>query len=65
MEDESRDVANPAAFAPFLRLEHVEHWERIASRWRPALSSHLVNGESKIKFRELVQFFQSPRSEWG
>src|SRR5277367_4314010 len=27
----------------FLCLEHVEHWERIASRWRPAFSSHLVN----------------------
>jgi integrase/recombinase XerD len=26
-----------------LCLEHVEHWERIASRWRPAFSSHLVN----------------------
>ena len=23
-------------------LEHVEHWERIASRWRPAFSSHLI-----------------------
>src|SRR6266481_9035270 len=26
-----------------LCLEHVEHWERIASRWRPAFSSHLVS----------------------
>src|ERR1700678_840656 len=26
-----------------LRLERVVHWERIASRWRPAFSSHLVN----------------------
>jgi len=26
-----------------LRLERVIHWERIASRWRPAFSSHLVN----------------------
>src|SRR5271163_1973858 len=26
----------------FLCLEHVEHWERIASRWRPAFSSHLI-----------------------
>jgi serine/threonine-protein kinase len=25
-----------------LCLEHVFHWERIASRWRPAFSSHLV-----------------------
>src|ERR1700684_2824484 len=29
--------------SPFLCLEHVEHWERIASRWRPAFSSHLIN----------------------
>src|SRR6516162_2593461 len=29
--------------SPFLCLEHVEHWERIASRGRPAFSSHLVN----------------------
>src|ERR1700722_5538061 len=28
----------------FLRLERVDHWERIASRWRPAFSSHLTNG---------------------
>src|SRR5882757_143130 len=26
-----------------LCLEHVFHWERIASRWRPALSSHLIS----------------------
>src|SRR6266446_8184795 len=26
-----------------LCLEHVFHWERIASRWRPAFSSHLVS----------------------
>jgi hypothetical protein len=26
-----------------LCLEHVFHWERIASRWRPAFSSHLIN----------------------
>jgi hypothetical protein len=26
-----------------LCLEHVDHWERIASRWRPAFSSHLIN----------------------
>jgi hypothetical protein len=26
-----------------LRLERVIHWERIASRWRPAFSSHLIN----------------------
>src|SRR5260370_16949729 len=29
-----------------LCLEHVEHWERIASRWRPAFSSHLINAET-------------------
>jgi hypothetical protein len=28
--------------SPFLCLEHVKHWERIASRWRPAFSSHLI-----------------------
>src|SRR5258708_35636470 len=32
--------------SPFLCLEHVEHWERIASRWRPAFSSHLINAET-------------------
>jgi hypothetical protein len=26
-----------------LRLERVVHRERIASRWRPAFSSHLIN----------------------
>src|SRR6266850_2959934 len=26
-----------------LCFEHVDHWELIASRWRPAFSSHLVN----------------------
>src|ERR1700683_1006510 len=30
--------------SPFLvRFERVDHWERIASRWRPAFSSHLIN----------------------
>src|SRR6266852_5667650 len=29
--------------SPFLCFEHVQHWERIASRGRPAFSSHLVN----------------------
>jgi hypothetical protein len=33
--------ALPVSFP--LRLERVIHWERIASRWRPAFSSHLVN----------------------
>jgi hypothetical protein len=27
-----------------LRFERVDHWERIASRRRPAFSSHLRNG---------------------
>ena len=27
-------------------LEHVEHWERIASRWRPAFSFHLISIDS-------------------
>src|SRR5260370_32134342 len=31
----------PVSFA--LRLERVDHWERIASRRRPAFSSHLIN----------------------
>src|SRR5882762_457496 len=31
--------------SPFLCLEHVFHRERIASRWRPAFSSHLINAE--------------------
>jgi hypothetical protein len=26
-----------------LRLERVDHWERIASRRRPAFSSHLIS----------------------
>src|SRR5258705_5735376 len=39
-----------------LCLEHVFHWERIASRWRPAFSSHLVTaqiGEVKSAKRTL------------
>src|SRR5260370_39288667 len=35
--------------SPFLCFEHVQHWERIASRGRPAFSSHLVNGKVKIQ----------------
>src|SRR5580658_10092559 len=31
----------PVSFS--LRFERVDHWERIASRWRPAFSSHLIN----------------------
>jgi len=34
----------PVSFS--LCFEHVEHWERIASRGRPAFSSHLGNEES-------------------
>jgi hypothetical protein len=40
----------------FLRLERVVHWERIASRWRPAFSSHLVNaltGEVEFLLRQM------------
>ena len=33
--------------SPFLlRLERVDHWERIASRGRPAFSSHLCSRET-------------------
>jgi hypothetical protein len=32
----------PVSFV--LRLERVDHWERIASRRRLAFSSHLING---------------------
>src|SRR5258705_7471875 len=32
--------------SPFLCLEHVKHWERIASRRRPAFSSHLISAVS-------------------
>src|SRR5271155_6064222 len=35
--------ANPLHCRSPLRLERVVHWERIASRWRPAFSSHLIN----------------------
>jgi len=31
----------------FLCLEHVKHWERIASRRRPAFSSHLVSSGNR------------------
>src|SRR5580704_13817697 len=37
-----RHSANLHCRSP-LRLERVVHWERIASRWRPAFSSHLVS----------------------
>jgi hypothetical protein len=37
--DQSTSV--PVSFS--LCLEHVDHWERIASRRRPAFSSHLIN----------------------
>src|ERR1700691_3484568 len=36
-------------WSPFLRLERVVHWERIASRWRPAFSSHLINVSASIE----------------
>ena len=39
--------SDPTKFRRFLSdrlLEHVEHWERIASRGRPAFSSHLICG---------------------
>src|SRR6202790_638595 len=46
--------------SPFLlRHERVEHWERIASRGRPAFSSHLVIAEAEFSWkadRELVRF---------
>jgi hypothetical protein len=29
----------------YLCFKHVDHWERNASRWRPAFSSHLSYGE--------------------
>jgi hypothetical protein len=29
--------------SPFSCFEHVQHWERIASRGRPTFSSHLIN----------------------
>src|SRR5262249_42900104 len=35
--------------SPFLCLEHVEHWERITSRRRPAFSSHLVISTARKK----------------
>src|SRR5271157_1389470 len=43
--------------SPFLlRHERVEHWERIASRGRPAFSSHLVNA---------VIAEAHPLADWG
>jgi hypothetical protein len=35
----------------FLRLERVIHRERIASRWRPAFSSHLVSSDYRTNAR--------------
>src|SRR5260370_18775336 len=32
-----------------LCLEHVFHWERIASRWRAAFSSHLIRERSVVQ----------------
>src|SRR5580698_7002654 len=37
--------------SPFCASSALFHWERIASRWRPAFSSHLINattGEAKF-----------------
>jgi hypothetical protein len=36
-----------------MRLERVVHWERIASRWRPAFSSHLI-GPDRVLDASLV-----------
>src|SRR5271167_1667281 len=43
----------------FLCLEHVEHWERIASRWRPAFSSHLINAASSTGRCNTIQSVDS------
>src|SRR5712675_1817539 len=47
--------------SPFLlRLERVDHWERIASRGRPAFSSHLIcsiKGEVKKKISPVAASF--------
>src|SRR6266850_1194330 len=32
-----------------LCFEHVDHWELIASRWRPAFSSHLIRARSVVQ----------------
>ena len=41
-----------------MRFERLDHWERIASRWRPAFSSHLVNAlpvtDPSFQLRELI-----------
>jgi hypothetical protein len=40
-----------------LCLKHVDHRERIASRWRPAFSSHLINsGNRKLEVLGLDLF---------
>src|SRR5271168_3389714 len=43
----------------FLCLEHVEHWERIASRWRPAFSSHLISRASSTGRCNTIQRIDS------
>src|SRR5271168_1335615 len=43
----------------FLCLEHVEHWERIASRWRPAFSSHLISRASSTGRCNTIQCVDS------
>jgi hypothetical protein len=43
-----------------LCLKHVEHWERIASRWRPAFSSHLTDYlEHERSLSEFLEDFPS------
>jgi hypothetical protein len=50
-----------------LCLEHVEHWERIASRGRPAFSSHLINAvlvNMEIQVSEYATTHPSARVHW-
>jgi hypothetical protein len=42
-----------------LCLEHVFHWERIASRWRPAFSSHLISRVGLNGRRNTIQYIDS------
>jgi len=44
-----------------LCFEHVEHWERIASRGRPAFSSHLINRRT-VQLRTATNMFRLMRS---
>src|ERR1700730_5813963 len=58
----------PASFA--LRLERVNPWERIASRRRPAFSSHLGNGVTGrwrfavIPESQIMAFCQPGGASW-